>query len=189
LTIISARRAKATVGRKRLSCDHRAEREGEAIGRLAGLLGSDPPETRLQRAIGQARCAAALGLPRRPHPVYRWEASCKAHARINRAPWSYLVWGPPPSKRIPDGAAERERQARKRLHRAALLLDLRYVPSRQLLDIDTASRLSGLSRRVLERAISNGRITGKTVGYRRLIPVGELKQLLAEKLAGRPIAA
>jgi len=169
--------------------DIAAEREGEAAERLAALLGTEPPQTRLQVALGYARQAAALGLPPRPKmPGYRRVDSCRVHHWINRkAPWSYFCYGPPPSKRVPDGEAERIRQAHKKLDRARKLLNLRFMPNRQTLAIPVASAISGLGQRTLQRACEQGRI-GRRVGRAWLITAGELRQLLGEKLAGRPVA-
>ena len=169
-----------------------AEREGIAADRLAELLGTQPVETRLQVALGQARCAAALGLPDRPKlKSYRWAASCRVHDYINRrAPWSYFVYGPPASKRLPaDGAAERIRQAEKRLRRAALLSRLQYLPAREPLTLRMASIVSGVGHRTIEKGIRNGRLVSELRDGRRIVRAGDLRRLLAAKLQGHPIAA
>jgi hypothetical protein len=174
--------------------DSAAEREGEAAERLAELLGTEPPQTRLQIALGYARAAAALGLSPRKMPGYHRADSCRVHHWINhRAPWKYFVYGPPASKRIPaDGRIEQIRQARKRLERARKLLNLKFMPNRQTLAIPVASAVSGLGQRTLQRACEQGRIGRPDPAYRSgrrwIVTAGELRQLLGDKLAGRPVA-
>jgi hypothetical protein len=184
------------------SAERAAEREGMAADRLAELLGTEPAETRRQRVLGQWRAALALGLPERPKmKPYRKVASMRAHAYLTeRAPWRVAVWGRPASKRLPaDVAAERFRQAQKRLARARKLTDLRYLPARQTLTVPLASVISGIGERTLQRACEQGRLgrrdmtptssngLGRT--GRWIVTAGELRQILENKLAGKPIAA
>ena len=180
---------------KNNTIDTSAEAEAEAIERLADLLGTELPETRLQRALREAQAAAALGLPPvKKHP-YQWTRSCEEHRRIGNATMARLVYGLPASKRVPEGIEDKRRRAEKRLRRATLLLRLQSVPRNTLLDVRAASDVSGLSVRVLERAMSSGKIvavrlpphTGRKSAVR--IRAGELRNVLARRLAGFPIAA
>src|SRR5947209_3350267 len=96
-----------------------AEREADAISRMADYTDEPIPQTRLQIALDQARTAAALGLPNPPPARYCWTRSCEAFDRLSRAPWSYIVWGPADSKKLPS-TNDRERRATKFLRRAKL---------------------------------------------------------------------
>lgn len=169
--------------------DAAAEREGLAIEAMADYLDIPVPQSHLQIALGHARAAAAIGLPTRPKvPGYRWTESCKVHRWIQkRAPWGYFVWGPPASKRIPEGDAERIRQAEKRVRRLSLLLQLKFLPSRESLSLPMASTLSGIGLRTLERAVSTGRLESYRVGGQRRVRAGDLRKLLDTKLHGQPI--
>jgi hypothetical protein len=171
-----------------INIDAAAEREGMAIEAMADYTDTDVPQTRLQIALGYARAAAALGLSPRKMPGYHRADSCRVHHWINhRAPWSCFCYGPPPSKRVPDGEAERIRQAHKKLDRARKLLDLRFLPARQTLAIPVASAISGLSQRVLQGACEQGRV-GRRDSRAWIVTAKELRELLAAKLDGRPIA-
>ena len=61
---------------------------------------------------------------------------------------------------------------------------------RRLLTVEQAAARLGVSRRVIELMIRNGRIvchqTGERYGYR--IPAAEVERLLAEKAGARPAA-
>jgi hypothetical protein len=175
--------------------DADAEAEADAIERLADLLGNEMPETRLQRALREAQAAAALGLPPvKKHP-YQWTRSCEEHRRIANATMHRLVYGLPASKRVPEGIEDKRRRAEKRLRRATLLLQMRFVPRNTLLDVRAASAMSGLSVRVLERAMSKGKITpvrlSPQTGRKHSIRIraSELRSVLARRLAGIPVAA
>lgn len=173
------------------SVDAAAEREAAAIERLAELTGDAPQPTRLQIALSLASEAAERGLaaPKR-HP-YAWQRSCEAHAKIATAPLSYLVWGPPASKRIPSENNVLRRAARQ-IRRSQLLDQLRNVPKSRWLGLVEAARLSGLGQRTLQRACEMGKLPARRVKIgqgRWYVRACALRAVLSAKIGGKPVAA
>ena len=172
-----------------IDIDAQAEREGLAELRAAelGLTEYHVPGHVL---LGmQAAEAEERGLPKPSPARYCWQRSCEAHARLSTAPWSRIVWGVPDSKKLPS-TNDRERRARKYLHRARCLLQLHNRPGSETIDLPRASLLTGLGLRTLTRAAAEGRLPAlrsyeHNPGKGRFtVRIADLRDHLQRKLSG-----
>jgi len=179
------------------SIDASAEREALAIERLAELLGTSVPQTRLQQVRGAAIAATALGLPEVQKPTYARHASYRAHAKITDANRTLLCFGPRCKYPRENTDAARIAKFRRRLEK---LRELNTIPASKWIGISAAAKLSALGERTLQRACLSGTVAAhrdytptKTNGVgdrgRYLIQVRDVRRLLELKLSGRAITA
>ena len=164
-----------------------AEREGEAVERLAELLGDDPPQTRRQVAIGQASAAQALGIEPERLPRYCRQAAVMAHLRMLDA---FKQRKPHRIKFYWENANDRNRQAQRRLERANRLLTIRFASGDIFLSIPQAAKVSGMSERRISFWCQQGMVRAErewddmtpTHGNAWMVHLGSLREKMARKL-------
>lgn len=162
------------------SIDSAAEREAEAIERLAELTDEPVPQPRLQQIREQARCAALLRLPAVKHPRYQRERAVRAWCVLVDTFRAGRIPQPKRNARYVETRADRDRQALRRLERLAILHSLTHL--RKPLSIPEAAELTDSGTRTIERALTTGELPRIRNGRRVTVRPADLKQYLSRRV-------
>jgi hypothetical protein len=133
------------------SVDQSAEREAEAIDRLAELLDEPVAMTRLQQARLEAICAAERGLPPVRPICYNRIAAMKEFDRLARG-------GVPRPFNTLTIRADKRQRLQRRINRFNRLNELQKLPKGPPVPFEEACKLMGVGQRTLSRAIERGDI-------------------------------
>ena len=140
--------------------DESAEREAMALSRFCTLTDAPAPTDPRVELARQIETAMYLGIKPRPHPRYPrqkfirwWESFCEAIER-----------GQPIQRRateLPLTLDDRNRRQAKRRKRVDAFTRLAAQPANQTLSMSEAAQLAGYSKRVLQRAAQQGKLTAR----------------------------
>lgn len=172
--------------------DAQAEREALALARFS-ILTEAPEQTdpRIELAR-QIETAMRLGIKPRPHPRYPRQKFIRAWVQICEA----IEQGKPLPKRavqLPLTIDDRTRRLVKREKRVDAFNGLATQPSKRSLSIGEASQLAGWSKRALQRAAYQGKLSAQKAFIPRqknmpcrgeyIVTISSLRQFLATRLA------